>query len=436
MITAFIIESYKDLQQQPEDTTNQILLQMSAQLASLTVSGSLINSTVPAFTPPPFNSPKYTVLVNTLWFLSLVIALITASLGILVKQWLHELLAYETHDPQKRLKLRFYREAGLDRWKVFEIASSLPLLLQVSLLLFFIGLSVFLHQLNLVVSWSITGVIVIWLTVFLFTILAPASSAQCPYKTPTLKALFRWARQAPQTVLRTGIVKMTTLMNPLVQRQRHARERWPYCLRQWFVCWVSKREALEEEILCEDKLLDFSTLLCSCNVLQGENVRETLIHCSKDFDIRDVIEQFQIFRNEQSPLKRGLIPGTQIYEEVTEEAREVLSDILGGSQSLIKDVGEGCYPFIFQELHLNLTIALSESYVPGQNHPIPFTSLPMFIKLIQGGPMSAAFTILTMYSIQLRTMKEHPDRWEYLFGYLHDTDLRLHNIGMSQMVQI
>lgn len=74
------------------------------------------------------------VLINTLWALSLVIALITASLGILVKQWLHELLSFETHDPKERLKLRFFREVGLERWKVFALASSLPLLRRVQCL--------------------------------------------------------------------------------------------------------------------------------------------------------------------------------------------------------------------------------------------------------------------------------------------------------------
>ncbi|KAK7689232.1 hypothetical protein QCA50_007923 [Cerrena zonata] len=99
VITAFIIESYKTLQQQPENTTNQILLQISAQLASLTLSGNFINSTIPSFASPPFAPARFSVLINTLWLLSLVFALITASLGILVKQWLHELMARDTQDP-------------------------------------------------------------------------------------------------------------------------------------------------------------------------------------------------------------------------------------------------------------------------------------------------------------------------------------------------
>ncbi|KAK7688639.1 hypothetical protein QCA50_008177 [Cerrena zonata] len=81
VITAFIVESYKTLQQQPEDTTVQILQQMSAQLASMTIAGGFVNSTMHPFTSPTVTTPRFAVPINTLWSLSLVIALITASLG-------------------------------------------------------------------------------------------------------------------------------------------------------------------------------------------------------------------------------------------------------------------------------------------------------------------------------------------------------------------
>ena len=70
---------------------------MSMQLASLSLNGDFVNSTVPSSTNTPFVAGRPTVLINILWSLSLVIALITASLAILVKQWLHELLSYDTH---------------------------------------------------------------------------------------------------------------------------------------------------------------------------------------------------------------------------------------------------------------------------------------------------------------------------------------------------
>ena len=427
MITAFVIESYKNLQQQPDETTNQILLQISIQLANIALPSDRSNQTAFPASPAPSDALRFPVLVNTLWILSLVIALITASLGILVKQWLHELLSYETHDPQKRLKLRFFREAGLERWQVFEIASLLPLLLQVALLLFFIGLSLFLHELNLIVGWTVTGVMAAWFGFFLFTTLAPIVSSQCPYKTPTLKGLLSGIRQVPQTMLLPLVTRVTNWIHSYFGMQRYSREQWPHSFRHWVDCWVSSRQMLEEKVLCEDKFLDFSTLFCSRGVLQDESIRDSLVHCSKDLDVRDLIEQFHIFRCDQSPLTLGLVP--EICKNSNEKAREVFADILGGNHAIVHDVRDGCYPFVFQELHNNLTSVLCESYVPGENHPIPFTSIPMFIRLIKEGTTAATFAMLTMYSIQLRTMNEFPDSWEYLFGYLHDRDLQTYGIS-------
>ena len=121
------------------------------------------------FSSPYFQRPRYAVLVNILWFLSLVVALITASLDILVKHWFHGLLSYEKHDPTGRLKLRFFREAGLERWNVFAIASSFPLLLQLALLLF-IGPRMFLHQQDPVVAYITTSAMISWLMVFIFSV--------------------------------------------------------------------------------------------------------------------------------------------------------------------------------------------------------------------------------------------------------------------------
>ncbi|EKM52071.1 uncharacterized protein PHACADRAFT_59809, partial [Phanerochaete carnosa HHB-10118-sp] len=90
--------------------------------------------------PPPFVAPEWAVHVNGLWFASLIISLATASFGMLVKQWLREYLAVEGTSPQERLRTRQYRKPELDKWKVYEIAAVLPMLLQLSLGLFFIGL--------------------------------------------------------------------------------------------------------------------------------------------------------------------------------------------------------------------------------------------------------------------------------------------------------
>ena len=87
-MTAFLIESYKNLQleQQPEDLTNLLLMQLINQTSHFSINGNLINTIIPVPNIPSFETSRVPSTINTLWILDLLIALITASLGILVKQ--------------------------------------------------------------------------------------------------------------------------------------------------------------------------------------------------------------------------------------------------------------------------------------------------------------------------------------------------------------
>ncbi|EIN09984.1 hypothetical protein PUNSTDRAFT_40355, partial [Punctularia strigosozonata HHB-11173 SS5] len=89
VLTAFIIESYKFLQRDPDDTTAALLLQISLQLSSFSVNGSFMDSTHPIKAQlPPLQMPRGAVRINTFWFSSLVLSLISALVCILLKQWL------------------------------------------------------------------------------------------------------------------------------------------------------------------------------------------------------------------------------------------------------------------------------------------------------------------------------------------------------------
>ncbi|KAL1699144.1 hypothetical protein EV121DRAFT_172046, partial [Schizophyllum commune] len=79
------------------------------------------------------------VWVNALWFTTLALSLATVLIAALVKQWL------QVHGPpRKRALVRHIRFTALLRWKVSFIIGLVPLLLHVSLALFFAGLAVFL----------------------------------------------------------------------------------------------------------------------------------------------------------------------------------------------------------------------------------------------------------------------------------------------------
>ncbi|KAJ3559349.1 hypothetical protein NM688_g402 [Phlebia brevispora] len=199
VLTAFVVESYTALSPDKMDTVILLLGQITNQTSSYTVTSNVINSTAPPLTPDqlqaPFEPPLAQLRVNQLWFASLVLTLITASFAMLVKQWLREYLAFDYTSPHERLRARQFRHPGLIEWKVFEIAGFLPILLQISLGLFFLGLCYFTWAANSGVGTTSTVLISAWAFLFVSATIAPLSSPRCPYKTALLKNVMLASRR-------------------------------------------------------------------------------------------------------------------------------------------------------------------------------------------------------------------------------------------------
>lgn len=398
---------------------------MSAQLVSLSLNGNFINSTVPLFTPTPFPILGSTILINVLWAASLVIALITASIGILVKQWFHELLSYETHDPEERLKLRFFRERGLERWKVFAIASSLPVLLQLALLLFLIGFAAFLHQLNPIVGWITTGIMLVWLLVFLFTSLAPGFSSQCPYKTPMLKGLLTQLRSLLRTLASISHSLIYTIWLKIPESWNNL-DAFSKNLKNKSKEWLDKLKALEEEQVSKDGSLSMPTIVCARDLLRGEKLKDSTRECFGTISAEDMKATLQGLKEKQGPVDCGMLP--DMSWDVADMATFIL-DVIGEKKLISVYFGESSNLSYLPPLYSCLTLALSGMYDPATNHPVLSTHLPTYIRLIQEGPLSAAFSILTMYSVRHHTMKTHPENYHGLFPGLFDTELQKYGIG-------
>ncbi|CAL1716753.1 unnamed protein product, partial [Somion occarium] len=195
VMTAFVIESYKTLQQDPADAAVLLLLQISQQLRMLAVPSVSNITSVPPGPLGDFHATPSNVRINTLWFASLICSLMTASLGILIKQWLHEYTAHNNRSTRTYLRIRHFRFQGLIDFHVFEIAAFLPMLLQIALGLFFAGLGVFLHLFNDLVAWVAIGLILAWFSsLTIMSVILPAILSRCPYKLPVLKGVMHVIR--------------------------------------------------------------------------------------------------------------------------------------------------------------------------------------------------------------------------------------------------
>ncbi|KAF8500283.1 hypothetical protein F5888DRAFT_1371032 [Russula emetica] len=145
VVATFIGVSIQDLKPNSQDTSAFYLANIYQILAD-------VNVTLPPAlaTPPQFSPTSSAIWVNSLWFLSLVMALTCALLATLLQQWARRYLwvTQPTCTPHRRSRLRSYFAEGVDKSQLPWATEALPALLHCSLLLFFVGLAVFLFNIH------------------------------------------------------------------------------------------------------------------------------------------------------------------------------------------------------------------------------------------------------------------------------------------------
>ncbi|KZV81056.1 hypothetical protein EXIGLDRAFT_578287, partial [Exidia glandulosa HHB12029] len=148
-LTAFLIDSYKTLTQDPNDYVAQLLFQVVSLNESVNVSN---RATGPIRAPGEgFVRPPRTRWVNGLWFTSLVLTLSVALLCILAKQWLYEYdrtIFERTVTTHHWVRRHVLHSEGLKTWRVPVLISILPTVLHLALFLFIAGLAVFLFDID------------------------------------------------------------------------------------------------------------------------------------------------------------------------------------------------------------------------------------------------------------------------------------------------
>jgi hypothetical protein len=116
------------------------------------------------------------------------------------KQWLNR---YESADMRgtaiERSQNRQRKRDGIDAWYFDTVMESLPLMLQVSLLLLGCALSLYLWGIDSIIASVVISITSIGVTVYLFITIAGATTDSCPYQTPGSK-LLRRRRSRGQTL--------------------------------------------------------------------------------------------------------------------------------------------------------------------------------------------------------------------------------------------
>ncbi|KAJ7876220.1 hypothetical protein B0H13DRAFT_2055779 [Mycena leptocephala] len=180
-LTAFIIESYKNLVPDTGNMTVALLSQVSQQLSAQS-DGS--NFTVSP--PPPFEAPISSLVCNGLWFVSLGLSLTCALLATLVEQWARQFMHYTEIRPSPARRARVFSRFG-----IHAIVDLIPLLLHLGLILFLAGLAVFLVPINSIMAGIVASILVVFVTFYVVITILPIISLDCPYRTPVSGILWR-----------------------------------------------------------------------------------------------------------------------------------------------------------------------------------------------------------------------------------------------------
>ena len=147
---------------------------------------------------PQWSGPPHTIVqVQVVLYASLVTSLFSAFLAMLGKQWLNRYALNEMRgnvvecgrDRQRKLD-------GINSWYFEHVMESLPLMLQVALLLLGCALSRYLWEINTTIAAVVICVTSFGVTFYAFIVAAGARSESCPYQTPASRLL----RSATSTI--------------------------------------------------------------------------------------------------------------------------------------------------------------------------------------------------------------------------------------------
>ncbi|KAI0357154.1 hypothetical protein OH77DRAFT_137307 [Trametes cingulata] len=229
IMTAFDVEVYKELQPQSSDSSG-----------------------------PNVPTPS-AIVINALWFSALICSLAAASIGILVRQWLNQYTGGLASVSPDIARVRQFRRDGLKKWKVAEIMMLLPILLQGAVVLFLIGLILFLNQFNKEVTRIAIVLVAILLFFILVTTVLPTFKDDCPYQSPQawgFFVIFQAVKKPLRSLCRSICAYMNRLSATNVEgsfyrlRSRYAKrivqQLTPFANKPNTYSWVARERMLVE----------------------------------------------------------------------------------------------------------------------------------------------------------------------------------------------
>ena len=156
-------------------------------------------------------------------YASLLISLLAAFVAMLGKQWLNRYLRNSGGSVIERCGDRQRKCDGLEKWPLHFFVESLPVMLQVSLLLLACGLCRRMWSINASVACTLVILTGLGVIFYIAIVIAGMSSYACPFQTPASIAL-----RGPWKKVRCGIVSSIVHSKQVFSRTRRM---WNRCVR-------------------------------------------------------------------------------------------------------------------------------------------------------------------------------------------------------------
>ncbi|KAG8757072.1 hypothetical protein FRC14_002405 [Serendipita sp. 396] len=224
ILAAFVIESMKKLEEDPQETARDLLMYIANQTFN-----AARNRTLDQYEPTHFSPEKYIIIINGLLFASLSLGLVVGLVAIIILQWI---IRYDSgllrKNAKDRATTRQYRLEAMEYWQLPRIIALLPILLYASFTLFFSGLLSWLWHINQRVFWAALVIFCIGLSFYLGTTVLAVIWNSAPFDTPVsdgLGALFTESQEEREkdAILKDENLEVRTLLDQLesIEIKRH-----------------------------------------------------------------------------------------------------------------------------------------------------------------------------------------------------------------------
>ena len=182
--SAFVIDVQSRLQPDPTERSEAYL-----RAILLSLNRSVSPGEDPA-APPAWTGPLAEIVTTSnLLYVSLLMSLLAAFVAMLGKQWLNRYMRHTGGSMVERCGDRQRKFDGLEKWPFRFFIESLPIMLQIALLLLASGLSRYMWSVNTSVARVVISFTVFGILFYIGIVVAGTSSYACPFQTPVSIAL-------------------------------------------------------------------------------------------------------------------------------------------------------------------------------------------------------------------------------------------------------